>query len=90
MEKEFKIKRVRDKIKYLKSYLPTLTTKFPSIYQILSTGIHELTDDECNQNFGTLKLAIEATINERIITKQKEKDRSELEKNLGKINQNQK
>ena len=50
-EGEFKRKRMEEKIEQLSSYLPPFLVKNRKIYSLLSLGIHELDEDECNALF---------------------------------------
>lgn len=47
-----------DKIKALKDYLPDMITSNAVIYNIVSKGIHELSEDECKQYFPVMKESI--------------------------------
>ena len=50
--------RVVDRIKELKGYLPDMFTSNPTIYGIVSKGIHELSEEECLQFFPVLRDSI--------------------------------
>lgn len=50
--------RVSERIKLLKGHLPDIVTSNPSIYGIVSKGIHELNEDECIKYFPVLQEAI--------------------------------
>lgn len=63
--------RMDDKIKMVKDYLPEFLVENRSLYAILSTGIHDLTEDECLQYFETVKIGIEQILDEKIIQKEK-------------------
>lgn len=63
--------RMDEKIKMVKDYLPEFLVENRSLYAILSTGIHELTEDECLQYFETVKIGIEQILDEKIIQKEK-------------------
>ena len=59
--------RMDEKIKMVKDYLPDFLVENRSLYAILSTGIHDLTEDECLQYFETVKIGIEQILEEKII-----------------------
>lgn len=63
--------RMDEKIKMVKNYLPEFLVENRSLYAILSTGIHDLTEDECLQYFETVKIGIEQILDEKIIQKEK-------------------
>lgn len=63
--------RMDDKIKMVSDYLPEFLVENRSLYAILSTGIHDLTEDECLQYFETVKIGIEQILDEKIIQKEK-------------------
>jgi hypothetical protein len=63
--------RMDEKIKMVRHYLPEFLVENRSLYAILSTGIHELTEDECLQYFETVKIGIEQILDEKIIQKEK-------------------
>jgi len=75
--KEFKTKRMEDKIDILKSFLPSQLVKMKSIYGILSKGIHKLDDKVCLTYFSPLKLSIELILDQKIEEKKKA-DRDKL------------
>src|SRR3989338_4617990 len=63
--------RMDEKIKMVKDYLPDFLVENRSLYAILSTGIHDLTEDECLQYFETVKIGIEQILDEKIIQQEK-------------------
>ena len=81
--------RMDDKIKKVKAYLPEFLVENRSLYAILSTGIHGLTEDECLQYFETVKIGIEQILDEKIIQKEKTdkaiKAREAIQKVHGKL-----
>lgn len=87
-EKYFKA-RMDDKIKMVKDYLPEFLVENRSLYAILSTGIHELTEQECLQHFETVKIGIEQILDEKITKKEKldkaEKARNAIQRAHGKL-----
>lgn len=81
--------RMDDKIKMVKDHLPDFLVENRSLYAILSTGIHDLTEDECLQYFETVKIGIEQILDEKIIQKEKAdkaaKAREAIQKAHGKL-----
>lgn len=81
--------RMDEKIKMVRDYLPEFLVENRSLYAILSTGIHELTEDECLQYFETVKIGIEQILDEKIIQKEKvdkaTKAREAIQKAHGKV-----
>lgn len=63
--------RMDEKIKMVKDYLPEFLVGNRSLYGILSTGVHNLTEDECLKYFETVKIGIEQILDEKIIQKEK-------------------
>lgn len=81
--------RMDDKIKMVKDHLPDFLVENHSLYAILSTGIHDLTEEECLQYFETVKIGIEQILDEKIIQKEKAdkaaKAREAIQKAHGKL-----
>lgn len=90
LNEEYLKARMDDKIKMVKDYLPEFLVENRTLYAILSTGIHDLTEDECLQYFETVKIGIEQILDEKIIQKEKAdkavKVREAIQKAHGKIN----
>ena len=84
---EFQRKRMEDKIKTLKPYLPTIMFNpgFNNIYTKISDGIHNLNEEECSKMFLILKLGIEEILIEKMENSKKLKRINELSKELEKI-----
>lgn len=77
--------RMDEKIKIVKSYLPEFLVENRSLYAILSTGIHELTEDECLQYFETVKIGIEQILDEKIIQNEKAEKATKARKAIQKV-----
>lgn len=89
--KEFTDLYVKDKVKLLKEYLPTVlnenskSDKYTKIYKILSEGIHKLDEETCENLYNMVKDLL-LLILERECELQKEKDSiKELDSNFNKI-----
>lgn len=77
--------RVDGKITILKDYLPKLLTDNPTLYGVLSKGVHELTEIECIEYFPVVRDCIFMILNEwEEMRKRKEKEES-IGKELSKI-----
>ncbi len=69
--------RVGEKIMLLKDYLPALLTSNPTIYGILSKGIHELSENDCIAFFPVVKDCIYMILDEwEELRKKAEKEKS--------------
>ena len=81
---EFKLKRMDEKIQFLKKYLPSIMFEqgFNKIYTKISDGIHNLTEDECCKIFLVLKMGIEEILFEKIEKEEKSKRIQALSKEL--------
>lgn len=55
---EFDKLRMKEKIEYLKEFIPEFLVTNKKIYGILSKGVHELTEEECLKHFAILKQSI--------------------------------
>ena len=81
---DFKIKRMDEKIQFLKKYLPSIMFEqgFNKIYTKISDGIHNLTEDECCKIFLILKMGIEEILIEKMEKEEKNKRIQALSKEL--------
>jgi len=75
-ESKYQKGRTEERILLLKDYLPSFLVEHRKLYKILSKGIHELTEDECNKHFAAVKIAIELILDAKL----KELEREEKEK----------
>ncbi|WP_421773113.1 hypothetical protein [Gracilimonas sp.] len=90
-EKDFDLKEYndlyfKDKVNRLKEYLPTYLIENTHVYSILSKGIHELSEQECNRYFSVLIGAIEHIMDDAIAKENARKKREEIQKKLNEIN----
>ena len=70
--------KMAERIKILKGYLPIRIVNNANLYNILSKGVHELTEDECLSNFDIIQKALEMIVREKSDNKEYE----ELIKNI--------
>lgn len=73
--REYSSSKIEKKILLLKNYLPSFLVESRSMYEVLSKGIHELTEQECLAYFDPLKVGIELILDEQM----RERDRIEKE-----------
>ena len=84
-EDKYQRAKVTEKIKLLNvAHLPSFLIDNSHLYGILSKGIHELTEDECQKMFDTIMDCIEAILDEKIFEKEREKKFSQAKKILTK------
>ena len=86
-EKDFKVKRMEDKVVELKRFLPSQLIEIKSIYGILSKGVHELSEEECLKYFSPIKLSIELILDQKIEQAIKKSRDEIVKKELQIINQ---
>ena len=74
-----------EKIKSLKNYLPEFFTSNVTIYNLISKGIHELSEEECKDMYPILKNAIDYTLEEIIEKRQQEIKKTETSNAITKL-----
>ncbi|MED4057207.1 hypothetical protein ACQRXC_28940 (plasmid) [Niallia taxi] len=82
---DFKNLRMAEKIEYLKDYLPKFLVSNKSLYSILSKGIHELSEQECLENYDTVYAAIIYILEQKLEIDEKNKREQEIQKNIQSI-----
>ncbi len=84
---DFKKLRMEDKLKQLKEYLPDILFEqgFNVIYRKISDGVHNLTENECQEIFPILKTAIEEILIEKLEIQEKQKRRTEISNKIGNL-----
>lgn len=65
-EDEYQRSRMSERISLLRAHLPTFLVEHPSMYSLLSRGIHELSEEDCLKHFDTLRIGIELILDERL------------------------
>jgi hypothetical protein len=85
---DFQTKRMGEKIKILKSFLPLFLVENSSLYSILSKGIHSLTEEECKKYFNTVKVGIELILDEKLEKESKQKKLDSISKEINDIKKN--
>lgn len=81
-------KRVVDRIKDLKDYLPNVFVNNATIYGIISKGIHELSEEDCLQYFPVLKECIFIILEKWEEERTKEEAEKRLTASISKITSN--
>ncbi|XOB42415.1 MAG: short-chain dehydrogenase [Candidatus Nealsonbacteria bacterium] len=84
-EERYKLGRIEEKILILKDFLPVFLVENRSIYNILSKGIHELSEGECLKYFNPIRVGIELILDEKIRELDRKKKEKEASKTIGKI-----
>lgn len=71
--------RIPERIKLLSSHLPSRLVETSRLYEILSKGVHELSEEECLRHFDLVQRAILMILKER----HEEQEYRKIVKNLG-------
>lgn len=82
---EFLIMRMNEKIEFLKDYLPQFLVNNKVLYGILSQGIHELSDQDCLDNYDTVYAAIVYILEQKLEIDEINNRKKLLEKDIQKI-----
>lgn len=84
---DFKKLRMDDKLKRLKKYLPDILFEqgFNVIYTKISDGVHNLTENECQEIFPILKTAIEEILIDKLEMQERQKRRIEISNKIGNL-----
>lgn len=77
--------RMNEKINLLKDTLPPIFKNAPSLYGVLSKGVHELSEEQCLEYFPILKLAIEKILDEKKAEIENQRKEQELLNEINKI-----
>lgn len=77
---EFASSRTDERIRLLRNQLPQFMSEHPEIYGLLSIGVHELTEEQCADEFPTLRKAIELIMRDRLIAIQQKREREDVAK----------
>ena len=84
-EANFTSARMNERIQMLSGYLPDFLVENHTIYGILSKGIHELSENVCNEHFSILRESIEMILDEKLEAYQKEQKKKSIKQALSKI-----
>lgn len=85
---EYELAKTSQKIQLLKQYLPKFLVEHPHLYTLLSLGVHELSEEQCSEEFENLKTAIDIIVKEQISISDDNKRKAEISTLLSKsINQ---
>ena len=84
-EEKYNKSRVRERIQMLKDRLPSFLVEKNQIYSIISSGIHELTEDQCLKFYPVLRNSIEIILAEQNALKESEADRKRLASSIREI-----
>jgi hypothetical protein len=72
-ESVFEKARMDEKIQLLQDLLPTFLVENRVLYKILSSGVHELSEQECLKAFSAVKLGIELILDDELERHKREK-----------------
>lgn len=86
-EDKFQRARMDEKIQILNHDLPEFLVSNKILYNILSKGIHELSEQECLDYFDTVKLGIELILDEKLESKKRQLKIASAEKSINQIHQ---
>ena len=78
-------RRMEDKIKLLKSYLPNVIVENAGIYAILSVGIHELSEEQCLKYFPVVDDGIQFMLDDYLEKMSRKKREAGFAKDIAKI-----
>lgn len=87
-EEDFRNRRMEDKTKYIKDFLPDYFMENSYMYSILSKGIHDLQEVECRKYLPIIKTIIFYSLDEAVDRKNKELRKIEVSKKLKDIKSN--
>ncbi|WP_461209951.1 hypothetical protein [Desulfocurvus sp. DL9XJH121] len=80
-------KRVTERIGMVGDALPPiLVENKAALYNVLSKGVHELSDDECRAHFPLMKTMIELILDQKLAAQEKEKAEREARAELARLN----
>ncbi len=78
--------RFKEKVTLLKDYLPNTFTDNPTLYRIISSGIHSLSENQCLAYFPALRDCILLCLEEKLSDIKKQKMKDSVKKSLSDIN----
>lgn len=81
-EEDFQKNRMKERIDALKDYLPEYLVTNKVLYSVVSKGIHELSEDECNEYFPLISSVLNYILTELKEKKETEKSKAEMAKRL--------
>jgi hypothetical protein len=79
--------RMDERVIKLKAHLPSQLVELKGVYSILSSGVHDLSEQECLTYFSPLKLSIELILDQHIEQKQKSDRDKAVKAEISKIQQ---
>ncbi len=85
-EEEFRQKRMNEKIEYISDFLPEYFKVNSHMYGVLSKGVHELEEQECQKYLPIVKTIIFFSLDEAVERRNKEIRKAEMAKKLDEAN----
>lgn len=86
-KEDFERLRFNEKIDALKEYLPDTLVENKAIYNIVSKGIHELSEEDCLKMFNPLLIGIELILDDILAQKEREAKKKELQQFVSKTSE---
>ena len=84
-QEDYSRSRWPEKIKMLSEYLPTYLVENSKVYSVLSKGVHELSEEECNEFFDVMHTSIEIICEEKLAKLERDKKAATGAKALQKV-----
>lgn len=81
-EEDFQKKKMKERIDALMDYLPKYLVDNKVLYSVISKGIHELSEEECNEYFPLVSSVLNYILTELKEKKETEKSKAEMTKKL--------
>jgi len=81
-ESDFEKSRMEEKIQLLKAFLPPFLVEHRVLYKILSSGVHELSEQDCLGAFPAVKLGIELILDDELERHERQKKVEAAKKSL--------
>jgi hypothetical protein len=84
-ENEYQRSRFVEKIEKLSDFLPEFMVENKNLYGIMSTGLHDLSEEECLKYFDLLRGSIEMILDDKIAQKEKDERRKLLKHGIANL-----
>jgi len=86
-DEAYKKSKITERIKLLAEFLPDFLVENHSLYGILSSGVHTLSEKECLDGFATVQLGIELILDQKIEKMEREAKILQAKKSISSLNQ---
>jgi len=88
-EKLFQKQRMKERISMLNNFIPSYLVQNKVIYSVISKGIHELSEGECNKHFPVVSSILNYVLVEIKENQETEKHKIEMTKKLSELGRNE-